>query len=56
MEAVVNAIYGHGNPTMQMHTQPVATQRFRYRMDGIRYLKGSRHHPMSIDVVSSCFN
>ena len=41
-------------PGMRMRVQPVARQRFRYRIEGRRFLKNSRGRPMSIRV-GSCF-
>jgi hypothetical protein len=49
-QAVLTAMKRYPNARMQIHTQPVAKHRFRYRTDGIRYLEQSRRHPMAINV------
>lgn len=38
---------------IRMRAQPVRRQRFRYGIDGPRFLKNSRGRPMSINVCPS---
>ena len=51
-QAVKTAINRRRQPVMRMKAQPVARQRFRYGVEGRRFLKNSRGKPMSIKVVA----
>jgi hypothetical protein len=48
----VMTVIGRNRASIRMGNQPITRQRFRYRDNVIRYLKGSRTNPMSVEVGS----